>query len=57
MAKVNDLEEINVRVCSKSVTEISTIYNNHFIKRLYVGMTYTQAIKQFKEFLKKGESV
>lgn len=57
MARINDLDELDVTVYSKSVTKISTIYNNKFIQRLYVGMTYKQAIEKFKAYLQKGESL
>lgn len=55
MAKINTDPDLSVTMHSGKVTEITTIYNNHFIRRLYVGTKYTKAIKQFEEDIKKGK--
>ena len=55
MVRINSTDEVDITIHSKYVTEVSTIYNNKFVKRLYVGMTYAQAREKFIEELKKGE--
>lgn len=52
MAKINANSDLRVVRHSKLVTEITTIYNNKFIRRVYVGMPYKKAIDQFEK--KKG---
>ena len=55
MAKINAEPDINVVVHSNHVTEISTVYDNRFIRKLYVGLTHNKAVKRFEEDLKKGK--
>ena len=57
MAIINTLKDldINVTIQSKYVTTLSAIYNNRFIQRTYVGMTYKKALKKFEEDLRKGK--
>ena len=54
MAKINIDGDLNVSRKSGLVTEITTIANNKFIRRLYVGVPYKKAIKHFEEAIKKG---
>lgn len=55
MAKINADCDLTITSYGKTVTEVSAVYNNHFVKRLYVGMNSKQATKKFKEDLKKGK--
>lgn len=55
MAKINSDPDINATAHSKSVVEITTVYNNRFIRKLYVGPPYTKSIKKFEQDLKKGK--
>ena len=55
MAKINTDPDLSVTMHSGKVTEITTIYNNHFIRRVYVGTSYKKAVKKFEEDLKKGK--
>ena len=53
--RVNQDFEINATAHSKRVVEVSTVYNNQFIHRLYIGYTLEQAKKMFMDKLAKGE--
>lgn len=47
--------DASITVHSPHVIEITAVYNNHFIRRVFIGKTYKQAIKQFDEDIKKGK--
>ena len=55
MAKINDSCDINATALGKHVIEVSAIYNNKFIRRLYIGHTLEKAKKIFMDKLTKGE--
>ena len=55
MAGINEHYEVNVIIHSPLVIEVNTVYNNHFIRRVYLGTTYSKAMKQFDEDIKKGK--
>lgn len=46
---------LNITLHSKNVTNITTIYNGQFKRRLYIGYNYKEAEKKFKKALEKGE--
>lgn len=52
--RINADCEIRVILHSKNVSEVYAVYNNKFIRRLYVGVNYATAINKFKEELLKG---
>jgi len=52
--KVNQEFEINATAHSKRVVEVSTVYNNQFIRRIYFGCTVEQAKEKFANALRKG---
>lgn len=55
MTKINQDCTITVREISSRVMEVSAIYNNKFIRRVYLGCDKKQATKKFKDALSKGE--
>lgn len=55
MAKINEGCTLNVKEHSPRVIEISAVYNNRFIRRVYIGRNKAQATKKFKDALSKGE--
>lgn len=55
MVKIKDIDEITVIRKSKDVLEISTIYGGYYRHRTYMGYSKAQAIKMFKDSIKKGE--
>lgn len=54
--KINQDCELNVTIHGKGVIEISTIHDNQFKRKLYLGYTEKQAKDKFKEMLSKGET-
>lgn len=57
MTKINQDCDLTIREHSTRVTEVSAIYNNKFVRRLYLGCDKKQATKRFTDALKKGEIV
>ena len=55
MTKINEDSDLNVTSHSRLVTEITTIYNNKFIRKVYVGTPCKKAVKHFEEEIKKGK--
>lgn len=55
MTKINQDCTITVREISSRILEVSAIYNNKFIRRVYLGCDKKQATKKFTEAIKKGE--
>ena len=51
--KINQDCELNIRELGKRVMEISTIYDNKFIRKIFIGYTLENAEKKFLEELKK----
>lgn len=54
MTKINQDCTLTVKEHGKRVVEISAIYNNKFIRRLYIGDTKEKAIEKFKAYLKSA---
>lgn len=57
MAKINADCDLNCIIHSSRVVEISAVYNNQFIRRVYVGVPYEKAVEIFKQEIKKGEKI
>ena len=53
--KINTDCDLNVTLHNRRVVEITTIYDNRFIRRLYVGYSMKEAKQKFKTALMKGE--
>lgn len=47
MTKINQDCDLTIREHSTRVTEVSAIYNNKFVRRLYLGCDKKQATKRF----------
>ena len=54
MAKINAECDLTCIIHSSKVVEISAVYNNQFIRRVYVGVPYEKAREIFKQEIKKG---
>lgn len=57
MTKINQDCDLTIREHGSKVTEVSAIYNNKFVRRIYLGCDKKQATKKFTDALKKGEIV
>lgn len=53
--KINQDCDLKVTVLGNRCINITTVHDNKFKRRLFVGYTEQQAKDKFKELLKKGE--